>query len=37
MAGAVKEKAFKRNRNAVVKSALPEFSNVITSVIFQNA
>lgn len=37
MAGTTKEKAFKRNHISVVKLMLPDFSNAISSVIFQNA
>jgi len=37
MAATMKRKAFKRNHISVVKLTLPDFSNAITSVIFQNA
>lgn len=37
MAATMKGKAFKRNHISMVKLTLPDFSNAITSVIFQNA
>lgn len=37
MAETAKEKAFERNHISVVKLTVPDFSNAITSVIFQNA